>query len=603
MNRSLKVYGSSIFSKTALLGAVFLCLYLGLVLLWAPIYGHHLHSMAELILERAALLDRADLKPHPVLAFYQDLPFWDVYKAGALLAAMFFVPPIALALSVAEVLGRSRASCAWLWLCRALGLVGSAFLWGDFLLPFVWTKSQGLWVLLSYGLFVGLVLDGLIQRTSTKPQPQDEPKAKLNLWEKVARACCFLSLATLLLGILSSPVWDLWLRPSLLDYREKGEEAQLNRFTLIRDLCFLDERGENVLNSWYYGSSPYLMERERITSFQPMMVGVLGVNLELWERHFRHGFAGDRFGSVQPIAFIPVQEDDPLEHWLRRGVLDFVALGPPHHALKSSEPELENAMMLFDAQGSGEGLIHLGNVYRKVNGYHETPLTLRKQFLIKEMGLVPSLLPSFESGRRFFKGTLSNGTTLSAFAILLGLGLLAWTSVLWPFMERRILISGCCFLFCLTAFDWQDRLAYWTCSEKSVSGRIIEMHKIARSFDVKSVMPLLDSSSGNAILNVSSNSTPTPHSVWLEDRRLLMLSLSALGRNHQSLDRESQVQVRQKCEQLMERYQHEPLNLRYKLFDAFGALPSFRPMLQEALLKETHPYVWWYAGQQGFVPD
>ena len=52
--------------------------------------------------------------------------------------------------------------------------------------------------------------------------------------------------------------------------------------TLVRDWLLLNKQGENWVNSWYYNHSPLIMEKEMVTAFQPLVIGVVDLDQRYW---------------------------------------------------------------------------------------------------------------------------------------------------------------------------------------------------------------------------------------------------------------------------------------------------------------------------------
>jgi hypothetical protein len=583
MNDSGKpaLFGSSMFliHKTVLLGTVFLWLWVGLGLLLAPIYGWHLWAMGEIITERATLLQSSGQTAHPILSLYTQLSSWDIGKAGALLGMMFLAWPWALALAIQETLA-SAISATWARFTLRTGTLTliSFWLWPE-LEPFLWEHWMWGYTISILVFFPPLLTWMLASVAGTKIQLT---RARRYL------ACALVFGFVLALG--SHPVWSLWTHPE--------QSAGLNKIPLIRDFLLLDEQGNDWVNEWYYGSSPLLMERERVTSFQPMMVGFFGVKLDSWRPLFIYCFREHDPRFRRDISFLPLELDDDPEVLMRRGVIDYLALAPAfrnhlktwdlpkgsygvyHEGLRSLDPYFvangDQAPFEYDRQ----------NYYQKVGKYTESPLTIRFKPLQK-MGFFPDMMKAFQSSKlRFFK-VMKEGKGVWAFATLILLGMAATLIISLQWLIRIRFLWVLVILW-LGSMSWLDRYQFW-------------VHEVAHAphSDQQTIWTTLIQWHQRAIAKNKSDIENLLTSDFSEDSRIFMLQVSVLGRGFETLDQDQKKLAQKEIDHVLLKYHDSSLNVRYKMIDAFAHLAACRIPLKVLLRDERHPYVHWYAADRG----
>jgi hypothetical protein len=84
------------------------------------------------------------------------------------------------------------------------------------------------------------------------------------------------------------------------------------------------------------------------------------------------------------------------------------------------------------------------------------------------------------------------------------------------------------------------------------------------------------------------------------DARLLMLSVSILGRGWPRLENEQWIKKAEKrLQHILNSYESYPFNIRYKIIDALALEPIWRPKVKHASEQEAHLYVHWYKASLG----
>jgi hypothetical protein len=582
MESALKPSPTLLFRQTALLGAVFLWLWIIYTIFLGPIYGWHLHGLGDLIQERADFLSSKGGQPHQILNWYHDISFLDVWASGSLLSFMFFAWPWACIMAVQETLALQFRD--WKrWGLRALGLSLAWLTLSHEFVPFfgdTWMWIYGLSIVLGAPCVVGGGIEFVIDCSRTGSE-LTEGKMGHSPWQNGSLKKWILGLNFFLwsLAILSHPVWHQWVQPQAYE--------KLNKIPVIRDMLLLNEDGHDWINTWYYGSSPYLMERERVTRFQPMMVGLMAMNETWWKPALVHGFRGDSHGSSQKIHFFNLEMDDDIDTLIRHGKVDYVAIASDvvDRVDTSEWPKTSFGVFHMQEVENGPNVITPKTYYIRSGPYTESPITLRSYEIQRKVGHQPWLMKAFISSKMRLKDVLADSNTIFAlsFLIILGLGAVIW--ILIGMVQRSslllLLILGMAFIYP----NWRERADFWhhelweDCSGgDSQWSQILLWHGWA-----------LDAQKHNVIVVIDHG--------FSKDARIKMLQISVLGRGYSLLKAEEKVKANERIFEALNAYDKSPLNMRYKIYDAFGSIEEVKQKLSQCYAGEDHPYVLWYAAR------
>lgn len=541
----------------------FFC-YVALLLLLAPLWGWHLYGMADWVLARAHYLEQNGGQPHSALSVFRDLSAAQVFKSGALLGFLFLAWPWAIWLGLLESILKAVRSKKLRWFGRCVGVIVAWLVIGDLILSFAVSTSFLAWAIL-VSLFLPLIASECINRI--KNRGLDAVQRKLWLIAPM--------MLLLFLSAAIHPVWDCWLRPQRFEGLVIG--------TVIRDMLLLNRDGEHWFNNWYYDHSPLLMERERLTQFQPMTVATFGVDRK-WHRFLKSGLGGQRVfffehkGSIQQA--IADAKSRYLDHlvfarsfWenLELKVNDFPA-GAVTVLSHSPWPENNEVWQ-----------VHLKKEFYSSAGGQRSPL-VRGSIDMRNHGYSMSQSDAVDKGKRGLLFLLSDPISMMTLSMaFIGGGLYLLFILIANLCRRPV---GCCFVVASVVYffvcnDFINKLSYWQGDSSCDHEQIRRLHHMAIRSSVKDVIDVIEK--------------PFP-----EDMRQLMLTVSVLGRGMHLLSDANQIfRMDQKVEELLSSYQGYPLNLRYKIIDAFAVHPMWRRRLEVSCRGEGHPYVTWYMSRYG----
>ena len=400
----------------------------------------------------------------------------------------------------------------------------------------------------------------------------------------------------ILIPILFHPVWDLFLSPRHFPDLEKkyGEGTSSSiRLTTARDWFLLNEKGQHWLNSWYYDSAPILMERDRVTVFQPMVVALVGPELKAWKDWLGVHFSSPNTPWSQPIFFLEASEPSELDSPLFKDEVDYVILDSSLADKDLSHLWPKDSYCYFHRgiwkEADGQ-LRHDQNTFRAdkelfSDGYFfHTPLIKRRD-LIRKQGLDPEQTKLTTHYKTLLFQILSQPVWMGSLGLFGGLGFLiclAW--VISPFAAKRsyLLPAIGIILSILQPGMWKDSLQYRLLNDENNFWDQHEILKVA-SFT-------LNASDVKLILSQPETT----------DARLRMLRWLAIGRAYPKMPQDIKLEIVKKLSPDVENYSKIPFNLRYKLLDACAKILPLHGALKKFVSEEEHPYVRWYARDKGF---
>jgi hypothetical protein len=571
---------SHFLAQSAQLGALGLFLWSIYTILLGPLWGWHLLGMGEWITERADFLRSHGHSPHPILEQYKNIPLVSVWLGGSLYGALFLAWPVALWMACGEMLSAQLKG----WKASLLRLVWAFTLIrveGDLIFVFcdgVIVPALAWGIIFASPMVVRWVIFwGLSQLQSIK----NHTKSKTLVWlQRLCRGMVFFMFVPLMIH----PVWSIWLTPERIDPKIKIKP-------LIRDMLLLNEDGESWVNNWYYSYAPLINEKERVTSFQPMVVGLVGVSLAAWGDKFRFGFQNAQNPQGQRLVFIELQKTDDISLWLQRGLLDYVAV----EASLANSPLLSVAQLpqgsigyysnLAWSEADGELKFDPNHYFRLREGYSESPIT-RHRDALRQLGYIPDQSKCMMKGaQRLFKVFNQPWILLSvAGLMLLGLAYVMFVVVEMVALKLPwvLLLMGALLIF--NSSGLSSVLKYWKGDghQSTFWSKVIDLHLKAvqlRPEDLQSVLAKpLD-----------------------QDQRCAMLEVSVLGRSYikSTTSSQMQLQIIERFRGILAEYHLHPLNFRYKVIDAVASIPELREELEKVCREEQHLYVRWYGAERG----
>jgi len=407
--------------------------------------------------------------------------------------------------------------------------------------------------------------------------------------------------ALILLPILLHPVWDLFLNPRTyqeLDQQFGEGTSRSIRLTSARDWFLLDEHGQHWFNSWYYGAAPILMERERVTSFQPMVVAMVGMDPKNWRPEHKVHFSTEKGSRGQRLHLFQATSPSDLDDAIARNQLDYVAIDSSlaGNHLADSWGLWPKGSYGFFSNGvwpQADGVLrHDRNTFwakqeKMPDGvFYRTPLVERK-LQLHNQGLDPEQTRLADQYKQLLFAIASKPVWMGCLGLFGGVGfLLTLSGILSPLARLRPGLLPVLGLLCTLLLwrMWSDTFHYRMSTGKENFWAQHEVLKKA-SFtltqgDVQSVLeqPLA------------------------EDARLRILQWLILGRSYPRMPAEVQIKIVEVLGSVVETYPSLPFNLRYKLLDACSNVPPLHSSLSNLVVGERHPYVRWYAREKGLDP-
>lgn len=559
---------------------------MGYILFLGPVWGDHLQNLSTLIKDRAQFLESIGGHPHPILENYHNLNSIDRWRCGALLGALFFSLPLALSAGFVESTARLITHPKGRWLLRLSLTIPWLLLQGGLVHHFAispWVAFYGWAILISLPIALGEGLQNLLSNLSSR-------------FPKGSRLKTLSLPILILLPTLFHPVWDLFLSPrQYADLDKKygeGTSASI-KLTSARDWFLLNNEGQHWFNSWYYSAAPLLMERERITNFQPMVVAMVGIDPKKWSLDHLIHFASKNNDRGQRIHLYQTQNLSELDGPLLKDQVDYVALSPtsdsnyPNINWPAGSYGIFSPKIWKDADGKTkhDNKTFWSKKEKFPDGYfYHTPLIERRQEL-RKLGLndrQSALTQKFKTLLFEIQSTPSWMGSLGLFGALGFLVFLAW--ILSPIARKRpslFPILGLA-LTLLQFQGWSDAFHFRISeNDEDFWSQHEVLKKASFTLGAKEVEMVLQQ--------------PTA-----EDARLRILQWLVMGRAYPTMPKEIKSRIEKALAPELENFLELPFNLRYKLLDACSGVTPLHQTLKEKVLLEKHPYVRWYAREKGF---
>ena len=571
-------------AQTAQLGATSLALWLLYTVMLGPLWGWHLYGMGGWIIERAQFLREHGHTPHPILEHYRHLNLSEVWLGGSLYGALFLAWPMAIWMALGETLCRN--SRGWLaWALRFLWAVGLTLGLGENILVF---SNRLSWQILAFAvaLICSWMVGLAIQKLSLACKSKTKANIKAKGIQRIQQSLPFIFAFLLLTPIIFHPVWSIWLTPDRIDAKVKIKP-------LIRDMLLLNEQGESWINSWYYNAAPLVNEKERITSFQPMVVGYLGLDQSQWHPKLAFDFQSESNSQGQRIVFIELNKLDNFELWLQKGLLDYVAIDSSF--VESFLPQLarypKGSVGFYSNSlwSKADSELYCDpNHYFRVNLSEQsrtTPIT-RQRDALRQQGYVPAQSACLLKNALRMNRIFNNPWSLLSLVVLMLWGLAWMVYVFLQLIFCRSTWWELVFIFGLipmysglpAAYNYwfhpKEIPTYWS--------NLIDLHLKAVRISPKDL-----------------NSTlAEPLS---DDLRLAMLQVSILGRSYSqpACSEVLRTKIVERFESIFTNYHNHPLNFRYKVIDATANIPALQSALETCVKKEKQMYVRWYGAEHG----
>lgn len=571
-------------------------LVLGAVHAW--VWGESLEPMVQQILERAEFLRGAGVSLSPSISAFGNTGWVDRWGVGSLYSAFAFAPGFGLLYALMEQTVRRVKSTfvrlrlrLLLWILLSSLWLGVARHFSDSIL------------LLTAGVLFNILSSYLLGETLKLI------KGLALRFDKRARVWGLINMALLVLPLALHPAWHMLLWPE--GYQGVDREA------LARDWILLDERGEHPINSWYYHFSPLAAERERVTVFQPPVIGWTEVGPEHWEEPLsrfvqRYGENGDWTTHPYPMKYLELFDAAAAVEALRRGHIDLWITTEEHVrrnemnlrgvsrlAVVSHSPELygapeanPNAVSINASNWEGAPLWWSRGQNLQVIS---NPL-LERVMELRDQGYSEGQNRWYRRFRTWLTVDVSRGMVgwMLPMLVLLGaachgyriLGALCLRSV-WPgLLLAALLLADRAPTVWRYASDWSDLLGNSPSAGSRASIR--DMAALCGDLDhsLRTKAPL-DTRKIRELLR-------EPLS---PDRRLAMREIDVFGRalRFESLEKDLRNELINRLTLCAERYASEPFNWRYKLLDAMAWVPELRSLAIRLARDEKHLYVRWYA--------
>ncbi len=564
------------------------------ILLWivynillSPVWGNYIYSISEEILKRKEFLDSRGAYTSPSLNSFKNIPLTTSWAVGSIYGFFLINLPIALFTafweSVFTILKNKRSFFILRIIYYAL-----------FLLLFYETLSLfSTPLILCYGicitLLVPIVLSKLIRGIHFYANITNTAKSKV--W-------CFILILFFISPWLTHPVWDI------IQINPQKYEG-INQTTLFRDWLLLDKNGHSSVNEWYYNNTVYASESDKITVFQPLVVGYVNLNMSYWKRVFYSYFASETKGvSGQPILFIKLPDIKGAHQNLKNNFIDYLALdAKKYYDTHKLLGEINsNSYGFFDYQ-KDDKLVNVNNYYYPQNYFGEkqiwnnkniasTPLT-RITSTIRYEGYNPKRNNIVRQYRYFLKTLLSSHVLF--YCILLPM-LSCLIYFLFTLVCLTFQITPWIYIILIAATalpilkNINHNINFWNAplteiSESScIEKQLYSLHKASREITPEKTKQLLNSS-----LN--------------DDKRIAMWQINVLGNAHFKAKQHDKKDIEKWLLTKISSYEMWPLNVRYKYIEACSKIPNLHAYVENLLSKEKHLYIRWYGEHFGFGKD
>ncbi len=544
-----------------------------LLLSLSPLWGWYIFDMSEEMVARADFMLEQGLQVSPSIDIFRNLGWKEVLGVGSILGLLFYALPIALVLSLFESLARSFEQRKIKWIIRLLSMSWILTPLGSGILAFSEsTFLSGLIVIVCMLLCFSCArfFESLAQKTT-----------------KVSWKIQIITIIMMLLCVshfLTNPVLHLIVK--------KESYEKVNPMTIVRDWLLLDNKSSNWVNSWYYGHSPIAMEREKITVFQPMVVGLIDIDEKVWKRRLSSFFVTQKKDQGTKIKFIQLNHQQNIESFLNKEFVHFVAIGEQHYESFKEKVHYwpQYSYAFFGLKPSSnipkELYVTPQNYYGKGYSLKETPVLKRKDFL-QDNGV--NVFQS-ETNTHFKRGLgflLSHPNYLIALlTFLLGGALIVLFRVmLIVSMKRSYLIL----MFpILMSYFWvpglKQNYIFWT-SDPGINSnsnelRILALNDLVLNVDLKKLEPVLEQ----------------PIS---DDLRVAKWQVSCMGVIYLNGNAKLKAKAVKWLDQVLENYHNYPFGFRYKMIESMVKVDPHYEKINELCKVEKHVYTRWYAENFG----
>lgn len=549
-----------------------------LLALLAPLWGWYIWDMSETMVARADFMQSRGLIVSPSIEIFKTLGWREILGAGSLLGFLFYALPIAMVVSLFEALARSFSSRKVKWILRGMSLLWIFSPLGMAIRAF----CSSILLCFLLGVLCMLVCFCLARLLELIHQKTNGSSFKRRVFVVILM---MISVS----HFLTHPVLHIAFQPQAY--------KNVNAMTLVRDWLLLNENSSHWVNSWYYNHTAIAMEREKITVFQPMIVGLVDIDEKVWLSRFRSFFAYHPKDHGTKIKFLHLKPNEPIKDYIEKDFVHFVAIGAHRYQQLQKEveswPEISYAFFGTKPHPNipQEVFYTPQNYYGKPYtrwGFRlkETPVLKRKD-LLQDVGL-----NEFQSkANNHFKGGLAFLLTHPNYSIpLLILILTGALVILFRLMLLTSLINPWLVLLLslLMSVYWipglKNNVLFWTSEggleSKSPELRILALNELSMNPLPKKLSQLLNEEMS-------------------DDLRIAKWQVSCMAAIYKNnTDHEKQKALRW-IQKVLDQYHDYPFGFRYKLIEAAVKMAPLYDRINKLSRSEKHIYVRWYAENYG----
>lgn len=566
------------------LGALSFFIWLGLTLLQSVIWGSYLLDLSEAMAQKVEFLKANGAQASPSLMYFVNAGLVDILGAGSLYGFFYLSLPQALLFALGE-------SVIVEFKRRELRIISRGLIQVLYWLVFyslISAYADGV-LLYAWAALVAIFLPLLVSRGLEKTSELWEEKgSKLTL----LYGC--LALGWLVLPFVTNPILDSQLR------KEKYEHIE--SLTLLRDWVLLDEEGQNLINEWYYRFSPYAAEYSGVTVFQPLLIGVCQVRMDLWQNYLRYGFPKKKGENGDRVQFVKTDDFYKAMEWLKSGKIKILFC--------DSEIKGFNDQVVKDV--SEEDLFFLANRGRAGKALKRFSLLTRQEFFgdpvpwgAKKLRSTPVMRKVIDLRKSGFDEkqtaeikkyqTLCSKWTTSLYSLLavlipafIGAGLyfIIWLSLaggrsIWILAIVALLFSPWVITSVVSNVKAWMELYDEPPGYQTPEARLKQYHYTYRILDQVTIDDIL--------------SRPLS-----EDSRLAMWEVQVLGRYYNHTTEVYKEKIVQYLKKNARNYLQGTINYRYKFLASISRIKALRPEMEKLSRQEKHLYVRWYAESFGY---
>lgn len=549
-----------------------------LLIFLAPLWGWYIWDMSEAMVEKAGFMRERGLTVSPSIEIFANLSWAQVLGAGSLLGFLFYALPIALVVSLFETLARSLRQKKFKWMMRLSGM---------------------LWVVTPLGMAVHAFVSSWLASFGIAAFCMLLCGALAKLFEAIKSWTQGTSLKTriLVLGLMLLCVIHFLTHPVLHIAFQPNAYAKVNAMTVVRDWLLLDQKSSHWVNSWYYNHTAIAMEREKITTFQPMVVGLIDINPKIWQKRLSSFFASRPKDHGQKIKFIQIKSKEAIEEYLKKDFVHFIAIGAGQYEnMKNrvkSWPRYSYAFfgtnpipyipkeVYFTPQN------FYGKAYTRL-GYNlkETPVLKRKDFL-QDVGvnqIQTDTNTHFKRGLGFLLSHPSYSLSLlflllsGALIVLFRLMILVGKANPWLMLAFPVLMSY------YSIPGMIANIAFWT-EEPGIESasnelRILALNELVLNPDCKKLQSVLKQDLAG-------------------DLRVAKWQVACMGTIYKSCSSDSKQKAVAWMKLILDHYHEFPFGFRYKIVEAAVKMRPLNERIHQHSKEEKHVYVRWYAENFG----